>query len=151
MAKKQATKTKRPAVVAVPKPTDPTIAPSGQMLYTPRIRRIEAARVRAAVLKAASKEFEEVDDYAMRAVIGLVDLLKSRDCGDGSTAASWIGRFICDELFEVSAEGVLAIENDPGDTLEALRECIKEFELNLKDARELAERYEEFDAIGVSA
>jgi hypothetical protein len=152
MSKQKALKTKAPAVVAVPKPTNPTVAPSGQMLYTSRIRRIAEARTRGAVLKASLPEWlKGIEDDDITAVIGLIDLLKTRDCSNPTIGTSWLGGFIYDQLFEVAAEGVEARENEPNAVMECLRENIERFVSDLKDARELAGRYEEFDAIGVCA
>lgn len=112
---------------------------------TDRSRRLDAADVRGKVLKAASKEFEKLDDYDMRAVVGLIDLLGNRDGSDGCIGGSWLAIFACETLSAVSAAGIVAIENVPGEILANLKDSIKNFESDLKDARELAERYEEYE------
>jgi hypothetical protein len=149
MAQQKALKTKRPAVAHTKTaPAAPTVVP---MARTERVRRIEEAEARGKALVSLVPELKGLDDDRSKlcALVGLIDLLKSRDCNEGSIGASWLGRSIVDQLFEVAAKGVLEVEINPGRVMDELRDTLERFQSDLKDARELAERYEDFDAIGV--
>ena len=114
---------------------------------TDRDRRLEQVGVRAKVLKALSREFEKIDNSDMSAVVGLIDLLSNREGCEGVIGGSWLATFANCTLSAVAIEGIVAIENAPGEFLKNLQDCIKEFESDLMAARELAERHEEYEEV----
>jgi hypothetical protein len=113
-------------------------------------KHLAEATERGKAIAASSPEFADMDELQFWYVVGLIDLLKARNCSEG-IGASWLGRFIADMLLEVAGGHLAEAENQPAAALTELREYIRSFELDISEARELAERYEEFEPIKETA